>query len=268
MAYYTFGHGYELTANESLKEIAITTAHSLATRFSPVVGCIRSWNGPHFKVIIDNMMNLELLFWAASASNNETLRAMAVSHATRMATCGMIREDGCSYHLVDFNETSGAVISRSSLPQGYSSDSIWSRGQAWAVYGYVIAYRYTGDPVFLRMAEQAASCFLNQLKSCCSDNVPLFDFAYPGRQRDTSAGAIVASGLVELAWQTGNPSYRAAAKDILDGLTSPAYLGVPDQTDTMLLHSVGAWPDGEWDLPESYADYYLLEAVIKYRRSQ
>ena len=214
------------------------------------------------------MMNLELLFWAAESSKNETLRSMAVSHATRMATSGMIRQDGCTYHLLDFNETSGAVISRSSLPQGYSDQSIWSRGQAWAVYGFVIAYRYTGDPLFLQMAKDSASCFLAHLKSCCSDNVPLFDFAYPGQQRDASAGSITASGLIELAWMTGNNEYRDAAKSILDGLTSAPYLGVPGQTDTMLLHSVGSWPDGEWDLPESYADYYLLEAVIKYRSSQ
>ena len=225
----SFGNAYRLTGTDSQRLVVLTGAGSLATRYSSIVGCIRSWNGPtssDFRVIIDNMMNLEILFWGAQHGGNQTWTSMAINHALKTRE-NHVRADASTYQLVNYSPTTGAVKDRGTH-QGYDDESTWARGQAWAVYGFTMCYRETGDARFLDTARRTADYFVAHLPA---DSVPYWDFELPstqGEPRDTSAGAVAASGLLELA-QVEPDAQRAgstleAARRILTSLTSPAYL--------------------------------------------
>ena len=197
----SFGHAYRLTHDSLYLNATARTALSLSTRFNPVVGCTRSWDGGHFLVIIDNMMNLELLFAAAAWTGNQSWHSMAVTHANRTMH-EHVRPDGSTWHVIDYNATDGAVI-RKYTAQGFADWSCWSRGQAWATYGFTVAYRYTRNAEFLHTARRVAAYFLSALAaSSPSDSVPYWDFLSPYNSsyqpRDTSAGCIFASALMEL----------------------------------------------------------------------
>jgi hypothetical protein len=193
----SFGHGYRLTGNAAYREVILQAARTLATRFNPTVGCIRSWDRNRFPVIIDNMMNLELLFWASKNGGDSAWYDMAVSHALQTMK-NHVREDGSTYHLVDYDPDTGAIINKFTV-QGYDKESTWARGQAWGMYGFTMAYRETGDVRFLNTAQLIADYFIDNLPE---DRVPYWDFEAPNiphEEKDSSAAAIAASGLLELS---------------------------------------------------------------------
>jgi unsaturated chondroitin disaccharide hydrolase len=263
----SFANGERLTQNPSYTPILLTAATSLASRYNPTVGAIKSWDGPPstFKVIIDNMMNIELLFWGARHGGSQSWYDMAVSHAKKTAA-NHVRPDGSTYHLVNYNPQNGTVTSRQTV-QGYADSSTWSRGQAWAIYGFSIAYRESHDPEFLLTARKTADYFIAHLPP---DHVPYWDFQAPGipnEPRDTSAAAIAASGMLELAKLETDPifaaKYQTAAKDILSSLMSPLYLSDGSTTQAILLHGTQNKNNGNFDTGLTFGDYYFLDALKK-----
>ena len=270
MLYCSFGHGYRITRDERYKEIMVEGARTLSKRFNANVGCIRSWDHGkwQFPVIIDNMMNLELLFIATRATGDSSFYQIAVSHANTTIK-NHFRRDNSSYHVVEYDTVTGKPLSRVTH-QGYSNESAWARGQAWGLYGYTMAYRETKDPRYLEQAEKIADFYLGH-PNLPADKVPYWDFnapAIPNEERDASAAAIAASGLLELAQFSNKRSvYRTAAMDILKSLMSDAYLAKPGTNNHFFLkHSVGHNPgNSEVDVPLIFADYYFLEAILRSR---
>lgn len=267
----SFGNAYRLTNTDSYRQVLLTSAGTLASRWDPDVGMIRSLGSvndtTNFQVIIDNLMNLELLWWAADHGGNAAWRTMATSHALRAITDAQ-RADGSIYHLVNYNPTTGAVASKGTI-QGYAPESTWSRGQAWAIYGWTMAYRYTGDTRFLDAAEKAADYYIAHLPA---DDVPYWDFELPtttGEPRDSSAAATAASGLLELATyqpdDTARLAYVAPARDMLTSLSSPAYLSEGTTNRAILLHGTRHKPAGSFDHGLIFGDYYFLEALNRYQ---
>jgi hypothetical protein len=266
----SYGNGYRITKNADYATVIKQAGASLATRFNAKVGCTRSWDNPvyTYPVIIDNMMNLELLYRATTLGGSADLAADAVTHALTTKT-NHFRPDYSSFHLVDYNPTTGAVIKKQTV-QGISDDSAWARGQTWGLYGFTMSYRESKDQRFLDQALAIAE-FYTKHPDFPSDNVPFFDFSTVQRTdvpdyRDASAGAIAASGLLELAnYATPEAAerYRAFAIKTLRSLASPAYRAAPGTNGNFLLmHSVGNYPiNGEVDAPINYADYYYLEAL-------
>lgn len=268
--YGSFGKGFMLTGNPEYKDILIQSAKTLATRFNPTVGCIRSWDHGtdkwQFPVIIDNLMNLELLYWAAKETKNDTLSQIATTHA--MTTLkNHFREDVSTWHVIDYDPETGEVRKRNTA-QGYSDESCWTRGQAWALYGYTMIYRETGIPVFLRQAEKVAQYIMNH-PALPSDLVPYWDYDLPevsGQPRDASAAAVTASALFELAqYSELSNEYRSFAKRILTSLSKAPYFAEPGTNNGFILkHSTGSIPHNkEIDAPLSYADYYFIEALLR-----
>jgi unsaturated chondroitin disaccharide hydrolase len=263
----SFGNGYRVTGDAHYAAVIRTGAQSLATRYSSVVGCTRSWNNYTFPVIIDNMMNLEILLWGAAHGGVATWHDMAVSHGLRTRV-EHVRSDGTTYHLVDFDPATGAVLARRTV-QGSSHESTWARGQAWGLYGFTMAYRETQDARFLQTASLLADWFIEHLPA---DHVPYWDFEAPNipmEEKDSSAAAIAASGLLELSTLTADEASRArywgSARDILASLCSPAYLAEGTTSRGILLHGVGNHPaNSEVDVSLIYGDYYFLEALARY----
>lgn len=291
MVYCSYGNAYRITGNTAYRDILVQAARSLSTRFNKATGSIKSWNGfkswhgnkiYNFPVIIDNMMNLELLFFASKTTGDTSFRHIAVSHAEH-AMQNQVRPDYSSYHVVCYDTLTGKVLARETA-QGYADNSTWSRGQAWGIYGFTMVYRETKDPRFLRTAEGMADWFLDH-KNLPEDKIPYWDFNVqepgftPGvnsnanrvttRYRDASAAAITASALFELAGYTKGKEdkYRKAAIKILHSLASPAYRAPEGKNGNfMLMHSVGSIPhNSEIDVPLVYADYYFVEALQRYR---
>jgi chondroitin AC lyase len=290
MMYCSYGIAYRLTGNEAYKNILVQSARSLSTRFNPVTGCIKSWNSfkswhgnktYNFPVIIDNMMNLELLFFASKATGDTSFRHIAVTHAENTMK-NQIRNDYSSYHVVCYDTITGNIAARETA-QGYADNSTWSRGQAWAMYGFTMVYRETKDRRFLKTAEGLADFFIHH-KNLPADKIPYWDFnalqnGYtPGVRsnaknintlyRDASAGAIVASALLELStYSTAKgKEYRETAVKMLHSLASPAYRApLGKNGNFLLMQSVGSIPhNNEINVPLVYADYYFLEALLRY----
>jgi unsaturated chondroitin disaccharide hydrolase len=266
IVFNSFGNGYKATGDASYRKVVLRAAASLASRYSPKVGAIRSWgdsSSHNFTVIIDNMMNLELLFWASRHGGKRAWYRLAVKHAERTMR-DHVRPDGSTYHVVDYNPDTGAVR-RKRTAQGYRAGSTWSRGQAWALYGFAMTYRETGDARFLQTARKAADWFLDHLPP---DKIPLWDFSAQGSQpRDSSAAAIAASGLLELS--TREPQrgrgrrYRSAARSIIRSLSSRAYLARGTPSQSILLHGTANKPSGESNSGLIFGDYYFVEALLR-----
>lgn len=273
----SYGNAYDVTKNEKYKAVIIEAAKSLSTRFRPIPGVIQSWDenrgwqgtkGWMCPVIIDNMMNLELLFKASDVSGDSTFRKMAISHAN-VTMENHFRKDYSCYHVVDYDKIKGGVRGKYTA-QGYSDESAWARGQAWALYGYTVCYRETKDKKYLDFAEKIYGFIFNN-KNMPEDLVPYWDFNapnIPNEPRDASAAAIIASALYELSGYT-NDSYRKQADKIITSLSSPAYRAIVGTNHNFLLmHSVGSIPHGnEIDVPLNYADYYFLEALARKKRN-
>jgi len=246
----------------------LESARTLITRYSEKTGCIRSWDHNahrwNFPVIIDNMMNLELLFWATQETGDETFKNIAISHALKTIE-NHFRDDYSCYHVVDYKPETGEIAAKNTH-QGYSDDSAWSRGIAWALYGYTMTYRETGDQRFLKQAEKVARYIIKHPRNP-EDMIPYWDYDAPGipnEPRDASAAAIMASGFYELAGYSQNSTeYLAVADQMLKSLSSSKYLADIETNNGFLLkHSTGSKPhNSEVDVPLVYADYYFLEAI-------
>lgn len=271
MVYCSFGNGYRLTGDESYKAICLQAADTLATLYNPAVGTILSW--PHEKefqhnTIIDNMMNLELLFWAAKNGGSKTLFDIAVKHAeTCMNT--LVRPDFSTYHVAMFDPEEGHFI-KGVTHQGYADLSLWARGQTWGIYGYAMCYRETQNPVFLKLSLKLLEVFLERLPE---DSIPYWDFddpSIPNAPKDTSAAAIAACGMLELAMLLEDSKqvakYVGIASSIIETLSQEPYLSA-DTNQALLLHSTGHHPKGtEIDVPIIYTDYYYMEALLRLQR--
>ncbi len=266
--YCPFGNAYRITKDEKYKEVFLTAAKTLSTRFNPQVGAIRSWDHHEhlwkFPVIIDNMMNLEMLFEATELTGDSSFYYLADQHA--MTTLkNHFRPDNSSYHVVDYDPINGTVTKKNTH-QGLHHESAWSRGQAWGLYGYTVAYRYTGKKEYLEQAQKIADFIFNH-PNLPKDLIPYWDYDAPNipdEPRDVSAATVAASGLYELRRHdpTNADKYTLWADKILESLTKDEY-----QCDTppfFLKHSVGSIPgEFEMDAPIIYADYYYVEALIR-----
>ncbi len=262
----SFGMGYKLTNNSAYKDIILTTATTLSTRYKPVVGAIQSWGNKDsgaYQVIIDNMMNLEILFWASKHGGSSNLYDIAVQHALT-TRAQHVRPDGGTYHVVEFNRTTGAVIGKYTS-QGYSNESTWSRGESWGVYGFTMTYRETGDTRFLQTATQLADYFLNHLSVA---GLPYYDFDDPANPPayDTAAAAIASAGLLELMYyvdDTDRERYFNAAKGLLLKLSGPGILSDGTPFESILMQG-STGHNGSYRVGTSYGDYYYLEALGRY----
>lgn len=271
MLYCSYGNAFRITGDEAYKNVLLNGAHSLAYRFNPAVGCIRSWDFGEwqFPVIVDNMMNLEYMCWATKASGDTQFKDIATSHAN-VTMANHFRNDYSSYHVVSYDTISGETIQKGTH-QGYSDQSSWARGQAWGLYGYAMMYRETKDKNYLDMAKNIATLIMN-LENMPTDKIPYWDYDAPNipdAPRDASAAAITASALLELStFVPDGTAYYKYAEDILKNLSSPAYLAETGSNGYFILkHSVGALPNNsEVDTPINYADYYYLEALLRYKK--
>jgi unsaturated chondroitin disaccharide hydrolase len=265
----SFGHAARLTGDDAYRRVVVRAARSLASRFVPVVGATRSWgdrSSPEVMVIVDNLMNLELLFWASKHGGDPAWYAIARSHALRTIR-DHVRPDGSTFQVVDYSPESGAV-ERKGTRQGDARDSTWSRGQAWAVNGFTMAYRETGDRRLLDAARRVSDWFIDHLPP---DRVPYWDFDAPGipeAPRDSSAAAIATSGLLELAALEPDPGraagYRDAAEAIIASLSGASYLAPEGASDAILLHGTQDFPRGNFDTGLAFGDYYFVEALGHY----
>ena len=268
----SYGNALRITGDQKYRQPMIDAANLLTTRFNPNVQLIQSWNAKpkqdwKYPVIIDNMMNLELLTQAHKLSGIDSLLTVAVTHAD-VTMKNHFRPDNTTWHVVDYDPETGAVRVKQTH-QGYSDDSAWGRGQAWAVYGYTMMFRETGDKKYLAVAENVARMIMEYLPE---DGVPYWDFNapdIPDSYRDASAGAIIASAFIELSRYTEDASlaktcYKTAEKQIRT-LASEEYLAKPGRNGHFLLkHSMGSYPgNSEVDVPLTYADYYFLEALLR-----
>ena len=261
MVFCSYGNGYRLTGNEAYKEIINEASASLATRFNPTVGAIRSWNtgrkeNPEldYIVIIDNMMNLEMLEWSGYSD-------IARRHADTTLE-NHFREDNSSYHVVTYNELTGEVTDKRTA-QGLADGSAWARGQVWGLYGYTMMYRITGLERYLEQAVKIADYVIPRLPE---DAIPNWDFDAEQQMKDSSAGSIMASALIELYGLTNNELYLTTAERQLRSLCSEAYLAPAGENGNFILrHGTGHLPAGtEVDVPLTYGDYYFIEAAMRY----
>jgi unsaturated chondroitin disaccharide hydrolase len=272
MMYCSYGNAYRITKNDKYKKILDTAAMSLASRFRPKIQSIQSWDSSkNFKcaVIVDNMMNLELLTWVSNNGGNPRFGEIARTHANTTIE-RQFRPDNAAYHVLDYSLATGTLLKKTTW-QGYSDSSAWARGQGWAVYGYTMMYRLTKDEKYKAQANKIAAFILNHPRYP-KDGIPYWDFDapnIPNALRDASAGAIMASAFIELSgYVTGTlqQKYKKAAETILTSLSSPEYLAAKGTNGGFLLkHSVGALPlKGEVDMALTYADYYFVEAMLRY----
>ena len=277
MLYCSYGNGYRLTGKPEYKDVMLTGANSLATRYDERVGAIRSWDFNkkiwQFPVIIDNMMNLEFFSWASKASGDDRFRKMAISHADK-TMLHHFRDDYSCYHVVSYDTLSGQPHFKGTH-QGYADNSAWARGQAWALYGYTMMYRETGKTEYLEQARKVASYIKNH-PNLPDDKIPYWDFDapdIPAAPRDASAAAVMASGLIELSQldkSKEGADWLELAEMQIRSLSSPEYLAEPETNGGFILkHSVGNYnKNSEVDVPLSYADYYYVEALLRLKKLQ
>ncbi|MBS1661726.1 MAG: glycoside hydrolase family 88 protein [Bacteroidetes bacterium] len=272
MMYCSYGNGLRLLGQPEYKGILLNSAKSLSTRFNPTVGCIKSWDSKpwRYPVIIDNMMNLELLFWATKESGDSSFYKIAVTHANTTLK-NHYRPDHSSFHVIDYDTATGAVLAKKTA-QGYADSSAWARGQSWGLYGYTVMYRSTHDRKYLDQAVDIAQFILNN-PNMPADKIPYWDYNAPDiprALRDASAASILASALIELSGYVPaekGRGYLDGAQKILVELSSNTYkASVGSNGGFILKHSVGHLPaKSEVDVPLTYADYYFVEAMMRYK---
>lgn len=270
MMYNSFGNGLRLTNDSTYKPVLMESARSLITRYQSKAKTLRSWDHNRDKwqcpVIIDNMMNLELLFWAFRESGDSTFYNIAVNHANTTMQ-NHFRSDYSTYHVVDYDSETGEVLNRQTQ-QGFADESTWSRGQAWALYGFTTMYRETNDKAYLELAHKIAN-FIFTHPNLPTDLIPFWDYDapnIPNEERDVSAATITASALYELSTYDGSQAsqYKKWADTILQNLTNSYRATLNSDGGFLLLHSTGAKSLGsEIDVPLVYADYYFMEALLR-----
>lgn len=272
LMFCSYGNGYRLTRNESYRQAILRSAEALSALFNPKVGTMLSWPrnvamfGGH-NTIMDNMINLEMLFWAAKNGGDKKLYDMAVSHADTTMKYHF-RPDYTSYHVAVYDTLTGEFV-KGVTHQGYDDNSMWARGQAWAIYGYTVVYRETKEPRFLDFVQKVADVYLEHLPD---DYVPYWDFndpAIPYAPRDASAACVVASALLELSGYVSpekGQEYKKAAVCMLESLSSDKYRSGKSKP-AFLLHSTGNYPShSEIDAAIIYADYYYIEALMRLKQ--
>ncbi|MEG1587243.1 MAG: glycoside hydrolase family 88 protein [Bacteroidales bacterium] len=266
--------GYRISGRQEYKDVIVEAARSLSTRFRPNAGVIQSWDadrgwqakrGWKCPVIIDNMMNLELLFEATRLSGDSAFHKIAVSHAN-MTLDNHFRNDYSTYHVIDYDPETGRVRNKHTA-QGYAHESAWARGQAWGLYGFTVCYRYTKDKRYLKQAEKIAEFMFNH-PTLPADKIPYWDYDapnIPNEPRDVSAVTCSASALYEMYGIKKDESFKKLADELIATLSTPAYKAAPGTNGNfILMHSVGSIPhNSEVDVPLNYADYYFQEALIR-----
>ena len=272
LMFCSYGKGYEVNHSQEYKNVILASADSLATLFNPIVGTILSWprevkprNWPH-NTIMDNMMNLDMMFWAAQNGGNKLLYDLAVTHA-KTTMQNHFRPDGSCYHVAVYDTISGNLI-KGVTHQGYADNSMWARGQSWAIYGYTMVYRYTRNKMFLDFAQKVTDIYIKRLKETSDDLIPLWDMDDPrgtmGAPKDASAACVVADALLELQQYVGGEKgeeYKQFAIQSLAQLSTSKYQSGKKNV-SFLMHSTGHHPAGsEIDASIIYADYYYLEAL-------
>lgn len=268
------------------REQILLAAEKLSTLFNEKAGTLLSWPrhvkdyGGH-NTIMDNMINLELLYWASEHGGNPNWAKIATQHAeTTMKN--HFRADGSSYHVAVYDTLTGE-LKKCLTHQGYADESMWTRGQSWAIYGYTMVYRYTHDRRFLDFAQKVADIYLERLRQTSDDWVPLWDMdakptaadsiassegSFRGVPKDASAAAVTASSLLDLSSipSVKSDKYRNAAIAMLKDLSSSRYQSGKRNT-AFLMHSTGNHPAGsEIDASIIYADYYYIEALLKLKK--
>lgn len=272
MMFCSFGNAYRLTGNPVYKEAVMTAAASLATRYRPGIQSIQSWNGGgrlHCPVIIDNMMNLELLYWVSDHGGDSRYRDIAIRHANSTLE-RHFRPDHSSYHVLDYDLESGKILQKITW-QGAADSSAWSRGQAWGLYGFTMMYRFSKNEAYLEQARKIAGFLLNH-PNLPADKVPYWDYnapRIPNAARDASSASIMASALLELGQYVKGKErkkYLDAATTMIRSLASPAYRSAPGENGGFIIkHCVGSLPQqSEVDVSLTYADYYFIEALLRY----
>lgn len=286
-AYCAAGNAYRLTQEDRYAEFLRAAAGQLRLRFDDSMGLIRSWDGPkprmqdgretpdgffdpRFIVIIDNMMNLELLEW--DAKNDGDARSDRIARSQADSTDRHhFRSDGSAYHILSYTPGHPDRVFGAYAGQGASVEGTWARGHSWAIYGFTMMYRETKDARYLERARKSAAYWMHEPR-LPPDGVPYWDFSAIGEERDASAAAVTSSALIELSQLVGDQALSSelrtfAAKTLL-ALVSPAYFSAPGANGGFLLmHSVGVKPYGsEVDVPMNYADYYFLEALLRFKR--
>jgi len=277
MIYCSFGNAYRITKDVEYLEAIHNASKSLSTRFNPVTKTIRSWDssGPNnswqYPVIIDNMMNLELLMWTSEKFKDSSFKNIALTHANTTIK-NHFRKDNSSFHVISYDTISGEAVLKQTA-QGFNNESAWARGQAWGLYGYTLMYRFTKDPMYLHQAENIAN-FLLDHPNFPEDKIPYWDFNAPNipdTLRDASAGAIMCAALIELsqyATTKNSDKYLKTAETQIRTLSSPQYRNaLGNNANFILKHGVGHLPaNSEVDVPLSYADYYFVEALMRYKK--
>jgi unsaturated chondroitin disaccharide hydrolase len=274
----SIGNGYRLTHDTLYRSILLRAADSLSKLFNPKVGTVLSWPRPvpgvdwplRHNTIMDNMINLELLFWASKNGGGKHLYDIAVTHA-QTTMHNHFRSDYTSYHAVVYDTATGKKI-KGITHQGYSDSSMWARGQSWAIYGYTMVYRETKDTQYMNFAQKVTDVYLNKLPE---DLIPYWDFNapdIPNAPKDASAAAVTASALLELSTfvtdKTKAANYRNKAEKMLAFLSSDKYQS-HNINNAFLLHSTGHKPNGgEIDASIIYADYYYMEALLRLKKLQ
>lgn len=272
LMFCSYGKGYEVNHSQEYKNVILASADSLATLFNPIVGTILSWprevkprNWPH-NTIMDNMMNLDMMFWAARNGGNKLLYDLAVTHA-KTTMQNHFRPDGSCYHVAVYDTINGNLI-KGVTHQGYADNSMWARGQSWAIYGYTMVYRYTRNKAFLDFAQKVTDIYIKRLKETSDDLIPLWDMddsrGVKGAPKDVSAACVVADALLELQQYVGGEKgeeYKQFALQSLAQLSTGKYQSGKKNV-AFLMHSTGHHPAGsEIDASIIYADYYYLEAL-------
>ncbi len=275
MIFCSFGNAYRITGNQTYKSVIAEAAETLIKRYRSTTRTIQSWGRMKDSispVIIDNMMNLELLNWVSDEWREPKYKVIAIDHANTTLK-NHFRPDNSSYHVLDYDVNTGNVI-RKKTAQGFSDESAWARGQSWGLYGYTMMYRFTKESSYLEQARKIALFLLNH-PNLPPDKIPYWDYNakdIPDTYRDVSAGSILASALLELAQYEVDAKrkkeYIAVVKKILQSLSSDSYRSKPGESGGFILkHSVGSLPgNSEVDVPLTYADYYFLEALLRYKK--
>jgi len=266
------------TGDPYYRRVALAAAGSMASRYNPRVDIINccDWNTNwQLPLVTDTMADLELLFWAATQNQvSETIqgqegwRDMALNHAlTTLRDMVRTTPDGSTYHVIDYDPFTGNIRFKTTL-QGEGTETTWSRGHTWAMYGYTMAYRYTRDARMLAAALRVTDFYLSRVSG---DLVPNWDFDSATQLKDSSAAAIAASAMIELTTfvtdDVRRQRYWSMALRTLTSLMSSAYLAQNTSNRAILLHGVGNKPAGrEIDVGLIYGDFYFLEALLRYRR--
>lgn len=267
---------YKLTGNLHSQSAALQAANNLAARYQPTYRALRAWNrwgkyddpGSHDnqgRIIIDTMENLALLHWASQQTGIQHFKDIAIEHA-RTSLQYLVRPDNTTYHTFHFNPQTGDPVGPQTH-QGYADDSCWSRGQAWAIHGFAMAYQHTGIEEFLTTSRRLADYALAHLPE---DKVPYWDYCLPEdapHYRDSSAGAITAAGLFLLADHLGDATaaahYHSAGLQMLGGLIEGYTTVDIPHAEGLLKHGAGNVPTGLSDTMLSFGDYYYLEALLR-----